>query len=131
MPTSDLTHAKRSVKPKQSSNALAPVRIIAISANDSVKCLTLEAKDHITETLRDLASHHPEVLADPNLQAAVVIEGVTSARLFKADTFRWLCGVGPDPTGRDRNWMGGAADSNMVDCKPEFGVAECAAKEHK
>lgn len=131
MSNSDLTPAKRSVQSKQSSNALAPVRVVAISANDSVKYLTLEAKPLITETLRDLASHHPEVLADPNLQAAVVIEGVTSARLFKADTFRWLCGVDPDPTGRDPNWMGGAADSNVVGCKPESGVGECAAKERK
>lgn len=107
MPSSDLTRAKRSVHKKDAPNLLAPVHIVAISANDSVKYMTLEAKDRITETLRDLASHHPEVLADPTLQAAVVIEGVTSARLFKADTFRWLCGVGPDPTGRDRNWMAG------------------------
>ena len=131
MPTSDLTRAKRSVRKKDAPNLLAPVRIVAISANDSVKYLTLEAKPRITETLQDLASRHPEVLADPTLQAAVVIEGVTSARLFKADTFRWLCGVGPDPTGRDRNWMGGAADANVVGCKLEFGAGDCAAKERK
>lgn len=107
MPTSDLTRANRSVQKKAASCLLSPVRVVAIFSGDSVKYLTLEAKERITETLRDLASRYPEVLGNPDLQAAVVIEGVTSARLFKADTFRWLCGVGPDPTGRDSNWMAG------------------------
>ena len=109
MPTSDRATKNRSL--------LSPVRVIAISGtnNETVKYLTLDAKPRITETLQDLARNHPEVLADPNLQAAVVIEGVKYAQLFKADTFRWLCGAGPDPAGKDPNWMGSAADGSTLD----------------
>ena len=96
---------------------LSPVRVVAICGtnNETVKYLTLDAKPCITETLQDLARNHPEVLTDPNLQAAVVIEGVKHAQLFKADTFRWLCGAGPDPAGKDPNWMGGAAEGSTLD----------------
>lgn len=98
MPASDRLEEKRAL--------LSPVRIVAIGEGDSVKYITIEAEQRLTETLYHFAKRHPEVLADPKLRAAVVIEGVMYAQIFKADTFRWLCGAGPDPTGKDKDWMG-------------------------
>ena len=85
---------------------LSPVRFVAMSANDTVKYLSLPAAPRITETLEQFASRHPEVLTDTSLEAVVVIEGYHSAQLYSAATFRWLCGVGPDPHRKDPNWLG-------------------------
>lgn len=61
--------------------------------------------ERITETLDLVSREWPAQLGDDRLQAAVVIEGFNSAQLYSASTFRWLCGVGPDPTGKDPSWM--------------------------
>lgn len=107
------------------------VRFVCMWPDGNTRLIVLPTRDRITEVLEDFASRHPVILSDHKLQAVVVIEDFASAQLYSANTFRWLCGVGPDPTGKDSNWMGGAADSNVVGCKAEFGVGECAAKERK
>ena len=48
----------------------------------------------------------PEDLNSPDLCSVVVIDGIQSVRTYTAQTFRWLCGVGPDPAGKDPSWMG-------------------------
>ena len=105
------------------------VRFVCMWPDGNTRLIVLPTRARITEVLEDFAQRHPTVLSDHKVEAVVVIEGFTSAQLYRASTFRWLCGAGPDPTGKDSNWMGGAADWNVVGCKPEYGVGECAAKE--
>ena len=63
-------------------------------------------EQRITEALDQFARLHPAIIADPQLESGVVIDGYDSAQLYSAATFRWLCGVGPDPQGKDPSWMG-------------------------
>ncbi|MBS1586347.1 MAG: hypothetical protein JSS82_12460 [Bacteroidetes bacterium] len=70
------------------------------------RLIVLPTRDRITEVLDNFAILHPAILADSKLQATVVIEGFDCAQLYSAETFRWLCGVAADPSGKDPNWMG-------------------------
>ena len=81
------------------------VHVTLLYGDGHAELATFQAQPRISETLELVARLLPKQVADPQLAAVVVIEGA-SAQLFSAPTFRWLCGVGPDPTGADPNWMG-------------------------
>ena len=48
------------------------------------------------------------------LRGIVVIYGDEVVK-YTPPVFRWLCGQGPDPAGKDPNWMGGAAEGSALD----------------
>ena len=99
-------------------NRTAPVsyvRVVFLYDHGHSRIISTPACERITETLEKVAREQPSALSGTGLQAAVVIEGYDSAQLFSAATFRWLCGVGPDPAGKDPNWMGGAAEGSTLD----------------
>lgn len=83
------------------------VHIIIVHGND------LEARRHIaipreegdmSKTFEAALRNVPLMLSD--IRFAVVIYGEEVVK-YSADVFTWLCGAGPDPNGRDPNWMGG------------------------
>lgn len=55
------------------------------------------------KTFRAALRTLPTLLTD--MQYAVVIHGEDVVK-YPGDVFRWLCGAGPDPAGKDPNWMG-------------------------
>lgn len=85
------------------------MRVVFLYDHGHSRTVSLRACERITETLEHVARDHSTAIMDPNLQAVVVIDGYSSANLYRVETFRWLCGLGHDPTGKDPNWLGNAS----------------------
>ncbi len=73
------------------------------------ECLTatIQSLGNDVSDFKLFASQYKMLLEQPLMKAVVVIQGYYTARVFDVKTFRWLCGVGPHPEGKDENWMGG------------------------
>lgn len=66
----------------------------------------------MAKTFQSAVQTAPSLLKD--IRFAVVIYGEEVIK-YPANVFLWLCGQGPDPAGKDPNWMGGAAEGSTLD----------------
>ena len=117
MPTSEITAKERPLAKRAMPTRKHPrVHILILKGEDyepqSVISIPRVEGD-ISKTFEAAVRTLPNML-NGWLRRIVVIHGdeVTS---YDPPTFRWLCGAGPDPAGKDPNWMGSAADGSVVD----------------
>lgn len=85
---------------------LAPrVHIVCVCRDDmEIRTVSLPVVENdLAQTFRAAARSIPTIGKD--LRYVVVIRGWDITR-YEADRFLWLCGLGPDPDGKDKNWMG-------------------------
>ena len=117
MPTSEITAKERPLAKRALPTRKHPrVHILILKGEDyepqSVISIP-KVEGDMSKTFEAAARTLPNML-NGWLRHIVVIHGdeVTN---YDPPTFRWLCGAGPDPAGKDPNWMGSAADGSTLD----------------